>query len=553
MLRDVLVQLLWMEAVNSKAIDATGWHGLAALQDEVAGSLQACRNAVRLQAAEPGDVEPMAPSVLAERKREAAVLAEVLDEATRHMSSPLFGHLQRLRSALASQIELLDQQPAPAGPADWWLADGFRLEKILGDLVFPTSVEFDQQGRLYVLEGGFSYPTAAAVARVLRLDAGGPVEIARDFRGPATSLTWHAGAFYIAEGGHPAQVTRLRPDGTERSVLIRDLHTGGDHFTTELVFGPDGAMYFGVGTATNSVVVGLDNLMTWGTIRPRFHDVPARDLMLRGINFQVPVPTGRPGETRTTGAFKPLGEPSRPGEIIRGELRANGVIYRANPDGSALTVYADGLRNPFGLGFDPRGRLHAIDQGTDVRGARPIANDWDPLWQIRWQGWHGWPDFASGLPVTHPRFKPEGMPAPEFLIARHPPLAGQPLARLTPHAGSGKFTFAPGGAFGYAGQMFIAQHGDLSPLTQPLPEHHGFRVVRLNPATGQAADFYVNRRPGQGIAGPERPIALRFAPDGSALYILDFGLLQTFPMTMVPKAGTGALWRVVPQVGAARG
>lgn len=126
------------------------------------------------------------------------------------------------------------------------------------------------------------------------------------------------------------------------------------------------------------------------------------------------------------------------------------------------------------------------------------------MWVVRRGGWHGWGDFASGLPVTNPRFQPEGMPAPEFLLAEHPPLAGQPRARLAPHSGS----------------------------------------VRLNPATGQVLDFYVSLRPGRGGTGPERPIALKFAPDGDAMYLLDFGLLETFPMTMVPKAGTGALWRV---------
>lgn len=322
---------------------------------------------------------------------------------------------------------------------------------------------------------------------------------------------------------------------------------GGDHFTTDLAFGPDGAMYFGVGSATNAAVVGMDNLVSWGTMRPGFHDVPARDIKLRGLNFEVPMPMGKPGETATTGAFKPLGEPSRPGEVVRGQLRANAVVYRAQPDGSGLSVYADGLRNPFGLGFDPQGRLLAVDQGLDVRGARPVANDWEPVWEVRRGGWYGWPDFASGLPVTNPRFQPEGMPAPEFLLAEHPPLAGQPLARLTPHSGSVKFDFSPGGAFGHAGAMFIAQVGDFSPMTQPLPENRGFRVVRLNLATGQESDFYVNLKPNRGGTGPERPVALKFTPDGSALYLVDFGLLQTFPMTMVPKAGTGALWRITPK------
>jgi glucose/arabinose dehydrogenase len=544
MLRELVADLLRLEEVNRRAITSKKWRDLGELQDALVPCLEACRAFCGFQTWEPIQIEPMPTRVLLERKRQAAALADTLQVAMQPMGAPLHTDLQRMRGALARQIGLLEQQPDPPRSGDWWLAEGYRLEKILGDLVFPTSLEFDDQGRLYVLEGGFSYLTTEALSRVLRLDPNGPVEIAREFRGPATSLTWHQGSFYIAEGGRPAQVTRLSADGRERTTVIGDLHTGGDHFTTDLVVGPDGALYFGVGSVTNSAVVGLDSLMAWATMLPEFHDVSARDLKLRGINFEVPMPMGGPGATATTGAFKPLGQPSKPGEIIPGRFKANGVIYRVQPDGSAAEIYADGLRNPFGIGFDPGGRLIAVDQGMDVRGARPIANDWEPVWEIKKGRWYGWPDFASGLPVTNPRFKPEGMPAPQFLLAEHPPLAGQPLARLMPHSGSVKFVFGPGGAFGHEGEMFLAQVGDFSPMTQPLPEPQGYRVVRVNLATGQESDFYVNLTPNQEGDRPERPVAVKFAPDGSALYILDFGLLQTFPMAMVPKAGSGALWRV---------
>ena len=37
-----------------------------------------------------------------------------------------------------------------------------------------------------------------------------------------------------------------------------------------------------------------------------------------------------------TGAFLPFGEISTPGQVIEGKLKASGVIYRCNPDGSDL-------------------------------------------------------------------------------------------------------------------------------------------------------------------------------------------------------------------------
>lgn len=50
----------------------------------------------------------------------------------------------------------------------------------------------------------------------------------------------------------------------QRDGRVKDLVTGlpsyGDHFNAKLSIGPDGKLYVGVGTATNSGVVGLDNV-----------------------------------------------------------------------------------------------------------------------------------------------------------------------------------------------------------------------------------------------------------------------------------------------------
>ena len=48
-------------------------------------------------------------------------------------------------------------------------------------------------------------------------------------------------------------------------------------------------------------------------------------------------------------------------------------------------------------------------------------------------------------------------------------------------------------------------------------------------------------------AGPRRPIDVRFAPDGSAMYIADFGVLQVHGKgEMKARPGTGVIWKVVP-------
>jgi hypothetical protein len=44
--------------------------------------------------------------------------------------------------------------------------------------------------------------------------------------------------------------------------------------------------------------------------------------------------------------------------------------------------------------------------------------------------------------------------------------------------------------------------------------------------------------------GLERPLSVRFSPDGSALYIVDFGVLRRNEKGPTPLKGTGVLWRV---------
>ena len=52
------------------------------------------------------------------------------------------------------------------------------------------------------------------------------------------------------EGG---RILRITPDGTV-TPIVQDLPSVGDHHTNGAVLGPDGAIYFGQGTATNSGV-----------------------------------------------------------------------------------------------------------------------------------------------------------------------------------------------------------------------------------------------------------------------------------------------------------
>lgn len=439
----------------------------------------------------------------------------------------------------------------PVRPGDISIEQGYQLSPVLAGLTYPTSVTFDDSGNVYVGEAGYSYGPAKAegMGRILKIGKNGEVsEIARGFRGPLTGMTWHRGKFYVAEGAFPGSILRVGMDG-RRDVLVRGLRSGGDHFTTDVVIGPDQMVYFGVGTFTNSAVVGFDNfLYGWLPDLPDQHDVPCRNLVLRGINFEAPDPftlvlTGQVRPT-VTGAFKPFGTPSAPGEIIPGHMACNGVIYRCNTDASGLQVLADGFRNPFGLGFSPVGRFYAIDQGYDDRGSRAVGNSPDPMWEIVPGGWYGWPDFVAGEPITNPRFKPPDKPQPQFLLAEHPPLAGKPVINFAHHSASMKFDFSTSPRFGFEGDAFVAQFGVAAPVTGRPNGMPGFKVVRANIRSRQVHDFLVINNPGPGGTGPSRPVDAKFDPAGESLYIVDFGVLQGNLSGVIPWARSGSLWRI---------
>ena len=107
--------------------------------------------------------------------------------------------------------------------------------------------------------------------------------------GPSTGVTYANGAFYIAEGGQleGGRILRVTRDGTI-TRLAEHLPGQGDHHTNGPAVGPDGMIYFGQGTATNSGVVGEDNLkFGWLKRFPKFHDTPCQDITLAGVNYET--------------------------------------------------------------------------------------------------------------------------------------------------------------------------------------------------------------------------------------------------------------------------
>jgi glucose/arabinose dehydrogenase len=459
----------------------------------------------------------------------------------------------------------------PPDPNAALFPPGFAVQVVTANLIYPTSIEFDDQGAMYIAEAGFTYGDEAAPARVSRVVPAGErfrVDIVADqLSGPVNDILWHRGRLYIS---HRGKISVL--EGPMKVVdLVTDLPSLGDHHNNGLAAGPDGKIYFGQGVATNSGVVGMDNFQFgWLKQYPDVHDIPARDIVMRAKAFESIDPITLLNQNRITKvgtfAFQPFGKANgaaraqtRPDDasdvgVVKGRVKANGTILRMNRDGSELEVYAWGLRNPFGLGFTPDGRLLCTDAGYDERGARPIANAPDCLWEIKQGAWYGFPDFVAGEPVTDPKFRSKRGPAPDFLLAEHPE-PEKPILALPPHTGGAKFDLSRGGAFG-EGQAYVALLGDMYPSTGEPTKHPGFGVARLDMTTLQVEPFFKTRPEALGpkgfeyvaTAGPKRPVDVKFSPDGRSLYVVDFGAMTAVPTAVGasprPFPGTGVIWRI---------
>jgi glucose/arabinose dehydrogenase len=480
--------------------------------------------------------------------------------------------------ATPTSRETLRSLPTPARPivdaSDVEVPEGYEVEPVLVGLSFPTGMGFAPDGTLFVLEGGATWPTRPGlIPRILRLDPGGNLEVfaTETFGGPR-GVVYRDGAIYVSlKGGYKSRVVRYDVATRERAVLIDQLPQGGWHEPGGPVFSPrDGLMYFGQGSVSLNGVVEPTGFSVDVAKHPNAHDVPGQDVKLTGNNVWTYNPTTSYPYYAETGAFKPYGVPARKGEVVKGELWCNTCIMRSQPDGTEPELLAWGVRNPWGMTFSEDGELYVADLCMEEKGARPVGEDPGRIWHIKnatephgsvgTPDWYGFPDYCGdGLPVWHEKHRAEVGPItgqhPEPLIEDPPPLAGPAVFLNEPHTGNGKIEFCASDDFGYRGRLFLCQFGTYYPLNTMREDRatNGFNVVAIDLENPEEPEVFMrNRQPGPvsahpGSGGIERPVDVKFHPDGQSMYVLDFGLHAITNKYIWAYGHTGVLWRVTRQ------
>lgn len=196
-----------------------------------------------------------------------------------------------------------------------------------------------------------------------------------------------------------------------------------------------------------------------------------------------------------------------------------GGVFRMNPDGSELEVFAYGLRNVQEIAFDEFGNMFGVDNDGDLADERErfvyITEGSDSGWRLHWQfkdrGWRA----QTRVPDYNPWIQER------MWVPHHP---GQP-AHITPpisnySVGPSGFRYNPGTGLNdsYRGSFFLVQF-PVQKITsfKTRPRGAGFEMVGEHVLlSGMMAS------------------AVSFGPDG-ALYVADWD-------GMWNPDGKGAIW-----------
>ena len=471
---------------------------------------------------------------------------------------------------------------------------GFALHRYIENLTGATAIAFDDQGSILIAESGdggrapaiYGFRTDGTRFDIYH-DPNLPFAIAaprNKLYGPIGGILYHDGKLYVShrDRNELGVISAIRLRDGSRTTVVAGMPAQGDYGLTDLALGADGRLYFGIGTATNSGIVGLDNwAVGWVRRHPKVHDEPWTKLRLRSVRLDARNPIAGlfgPGEKAVTGAFQRFDLANESVVYPPQNGKFNGAIYSVATDGGDLRAEAYGIRLPRGLAFDGS-RLYFTNNGMELRGTRPVKDDPDVLCRLVPGTWYGWPDYSADfVDITAERFQPSieliyntGVKSLPVLIDHEasgrdgtglrPPSRESLLRGVFPsQSGAARMVMAPrtGPFERYQGSAFVALGGDRAPFAtgnQKTIGPVGYKVVRVSVDNLQVQDFIRNTGGLPAHLLPknkrarhdplERPVDVKIGPDG-ALYILDMGRMEIKNGKEHVFASTGQIYRLEP-------
>lgn len=476
---------------------------------------------------------------------------------------------------------------------------GFTVQPYIRGLSAPTAMAWDGDGSLLVAEGGnyndepriLSFKKDGTVTTLYPYDRKIPFIIPRgSFRlyGPIGGMLVYKGHIYVSHRDENGlgRITMLDHKGGW-TTIVANLPTQGDYSVTDLAMDTRPAfnrLYFGVGSATNSGVAGIDNWQ-WIQDHPKVHDEPWGWVHLRGYRFDSPNPFSGlfgPADIAVTAPFQAFNV-SNETEVEGSEHHPNAAIYSCSPEGGDVRIEAHGIRYPRGIGFNGYS-FYFTNEGMELRGTRPVKNDPDAFLRLIGGGtWYGFPDYTADLqPVLEEKFQPDpamiahtGYRRVLFVIDQQqtnqdprnqanrvqlldPNANTRVTGRFAPLSGAAKIAFIPDTWPNRADRTkaVVALAGDRAPFATsgyPIRGPIGYKLVLVDLDSHQVSDYIANTLggPGSRIDAKnqdllERPVDVKFGPDGT-LFILDAGRMQMHDGHEEYEDGAGRIFRLVPE------
>jgi len=302
--------------------------------------------------------------------------------------------------------------------------------------------------------------------------------------------------------------------GSNRITLLRDTH-GDGKYDLRTVFLDHLYSPFGVALVGNDLYVANTDAIL------RFHYTPGTTGITEPGTVLTPLPGGPIDHHWTkslvasedgTKLYAGVGSNSNITENGIGAELDRASIWEIDRASGAHRIFADGLRNPNGLSWEPQSHaLWAVVNERDELGPNLVP---DYMTSVKDGGFYGWPYSYYGQHVD-PRVKPE-----------RPDLAAKAIVpdyALSSHVAPLGLVFDTGNGLPakYSGGAFVGEHGSWN-----RPVLNGYKVVFIPFANGKpngmAEDVVTGFLDNDGHARG-RPVALALDKAGALMIADDVG------------------------------